>query len=166
MSSDGSVAPKERVNIVYKTDTGGMQEDRELPLRVLVLGDFTGQKDARPVEKREVTDVDKDNFEEVLRSMGLHLELDVEDVISGKEDARMKVALDIGSLRDFEPDALARQVPALARLLELRKGLTELKAPIEDNEAFRERLQALVDALGEDDERRKSLLDELEVGAR
>ena len=41
MSRDGSVAPKERINIRYVPATGDAQEDVELPLRMLVVGDFT-----------------------------------------------------------------------------------------------------------------------------
>jgi type VI secretion system protein ImpB len=160
MADEGSVAPKERVNIVYKTETGGMQETLELPLRLLVMGDFTGRKDPRPVEKREAIEVDKDNLEEVLSSLGIHLDLDVEDVISGKSDARFRVALDVSNFNDFEPDAIARQVPELRQLLELRSSLVELKAPIDENDEFRNRLQALLD----DHDQRRSLLDELEVG--
>ena len=33
MADDGSVAPKERVNIVYKPATGDAQEQVELPLQ-------------------------------------------------------------------------------------------------------------------------------------
>ena len=33
MSSTGSVAPKERVNIVYKPATGGAQAEIELPMK-------------------------------------------------------------------------------------------------------------------------------------
>ena len=38
MSDQGSVAPKERINITFKPATGGAQEEVELPLKVLVLG--------------------------------------------------------------------------------------------------------------------------------
>ncbi|HKT99965.1 MAG TPA: type VI secretion system contractile sheath small subunit, partial [Paraburkholderia sp.] len=41
MASDGSVAPKERVNIVYRPATGDAKAEVELPLKLLVLGDFT-----------------------------------------------------------------------------------------------------------------------------
>ena len=41
--SDGSVAPKERVNIVYKSTTGDQSEDVELPLKMLMIGDYTGK---------------------------------------------------------------------------------------------------------------------------
>ena len=35
MAKEGSVAPKERINITFKPATGGAQEEIELPLGVL-----------------------------------------------------------------------------------------------------------------------------------
>ena len=43
MSKEGSVAPKERVNIVYRPAIGDGREEVELPLRLMVMGDFTGR---------------------------------------------------------------------------------------------------------------------------
>ena len=43
--SEGSVAPKERVNIVYKSSVGDQTEEVELPLKLLMLGDYTGLSD-------------------------------------------------------------------------------------------------------------------------
>ena len=37
MAKEGSVAPRERVNIVYKPATGDAQEEKELPLKLLVF---------------------------------------------------------------------------------------------------------------------------------
>ena len=45
---EGSVAPRERVNIVYKTFIGDAEEEIELPFRFLVMGDFTGRPDDTP----------------------------------------------------------------------------------------------------------------------
>ena len=41
MAKEGSVAPKERVNIMYKPATGDAKEEVELPLKLLMLGDYT-----------------------------------------------------------------------------------------------------------------------------
>ena len=49
MAKEASVAPRERINIVYKPATGGAQEEIELPLKHLVMGDFTFRKDDRPL---------------------------------------------------------------------------------------------------------------------
>jgi len=48
MAKEGSVAPKERVNIVYKPATGGAQEEVELPLKLMMLGDYTLRADDTP----------------------------------------------------------------------------------------------------------------------
>ena len=77
MASDGSVAPKERVNIVYTSDTGGAQEQVELPLKQLVLGDFTLREDDTPLENIKPIRVDKDNFSDVLKGQNLSLQLNV-----------------------------------------------------------------------------------------
>jgi len=77
MASEGSVAPKERVNIVYSSDTGGAQEQVELPLKQLVIGDFTLREDDTPVEDLKPIRVDKDNFTDVLKGQNLSLQLAV-----------------------------------------------------------------------------------------
>ena len=59
MAKEGSVAPKERVNIVYRPATGDAKEEIELPLKLLVVGDFTRSQDDRMVEEREPINVDK-----------------------------------------------------------------------------------------------------------
>ena len=66
MAKEGSVAPKERVNIVYKPATGDAQEEVELPLKMLMIGDFTQRPDPRPLEDRKPINVDKDNFSKVM----------------------------------------------------------------------------------------------------
>ena len=54
MAKDGSVAPKERINITFKPAVGGAQEDVELPLKLLVLGDFSLRADIVVVPKRSI----------------------------------------------------------------------------------------------------------------
>ena len=53
---DSAVAPKERINIVYQPATGGRKEQIELPLKVMVLGDFHGRKDSRLSDNRDLLD--------------------------------------------------------------------------------------------------------------
>ena len=52
MAKEGSVAPKERINITYKPATGDAVEDVELPLKMLFIGDYSGKPDPRPLEER------------------------------------------------------------------------------------------------------------------
>ncbi len=162
---DGAVAPQERINIRYKTETGGVQEDVELPLRMLVLGDFTGRPDTsaapdfKTIEERKPINIDKNNFDDVLKSQQVGLSLQVDNVVK-PEDKELKVELKFDGMKDFDPEGIARQVPELRELLELREALTELKGPLAQNAAFRKKLQALLD----DENERASVLDEIGLG--
>jgi type VI secretion system protein ImpB len=143
MASEGSVAPKERVNIVYKTDTGGAQQEKELPFKMLVTGDFTQRPDARPIEQRKPISVNKDNFDDVLASQKLKVELGAKNTLAA-EGGELPVQLEFKSLKDFGPEAVARQVPELSKLLELREALNALKGPLGNIPAFRKKIQAII----------------------
>ncbi len=160
MAKEGSVAPKERVNIRYKSDTGDAQEEVELPLKMLMLGDYTGRADDTPVEDRKAINIDKDNFNEVMEAQNLKVDLNVADKLSGEEGAEMSVSLSFKNLKDFGPEGIANQVPELKKLLELRAALNALKGPLGNVPAFRKKIEAL---LG-DEEQRKKLMAELNLG--
>jgi len=156
----GSVAPKERVNITYRPATEGAQEDVELPFKILVLGDFTGRADERPLEERAPITVDKDNFDKVMAAQQLAVNISVPDAISEQADAgELPVALRFASLADFRPEGLAQQVPELRRLLELRAALVALKGPIVNVPGFVRKIRELL----KDPEQRARLLRELEL---
>ncbi len=159
MAKDGSVAPKERVNIIYKSHIGDAQEEIELPFRFLVLGDFTGRSDDTPIEQRAPISVDKDNFNEVLAGQKVEAQFSVPNALSGEEGAEMPVNLHFDSLKDFSPDSVCRQVPELKSLVDLRDALTSLKGPLGNVPAFRKRLQAILD----DPEAQKKLMQELQL---
>lgn len=159
MPKEGSVAPKERVNIVYKPATDGAEEV-ELPLKILAIGDYTGRADDRTVEDRKPINIDKDNFNEVMEKHELGVDLTVPDELSGTADAELAVSLKFKNLKDFTPEGVAGQVPELRKLLELRNALTALKGPLGNRPAFRKQLQSV---LG-DETSRKKLMEELGMG--
>jgi type VI secretion system protein ImpB len=157
MAKEGSVAPKERVNIVYKPATGDAQEEVELPLKMLVMGDFTLAEDERMVEDREPINVDKDNFNEVLKAQNLELQMTVPDELSEQKGEEMGVHLKFDSLKDFEPDQIIKQVPELAKLMELREALKALKGPLGNVPDFRKKIQELITDGGTRDKLLKEL---------
>jgi type VI secretion system protein ImpB len=159
MAKEATVAPKERVNIVYRPATGDAKEEVELPLKVLVMGDFTGQADDRPVEERDPVNIDKDNFDEVLKARNINLDVTVPNEISGKTDDEMNVSLKFESMKDFNPESIAKNTPELNRLLELREALTALKGPLSNIPEFRKKIQELI----KDEKTRELLLKELGV---
>jgi len=148
VSKEGSVAPKERVNIVYKPSTGNANEEVELPLKVLMVGDYTGRSDDRPLEDRKPINVDKDNFNDVMASHKLGVAINVGDKLSGEAGAEMSVKLDFKNLNDFSPEGIVNQVPELRTLLELRSALNALKGPLGNIPAFRKKIQALLGDTG------------------
>jgi type VI secretion system protein ImpB len=157
MLKKGSVAPKERVNITYRPSVGDAKEEVELPLKLLILGDFTMRQDDTPVEDRETVNVNKDNFSEVLGAHDVKLEAVVPDKLSEEEGAQMTVNLDFKSMRDFEPDEIIKKVPELKKLYELREALKALKGPLGNVPAFKKKITELV----QDDTTRAQLLKEL-----
>lgn len=154
MAKEGSVAPKERINIVYKPATGDAQAEVELPLKLMVLGDFTQRPDERPVEERDPVSIDKDNFNDVLKAQEIRLDLKVENRLTDEEGVSMPVNLSFESMKDFEPDAIAAKVPELAQLLQLRESLKALKGPLSNIPEFRKKVQEAV----KDDAARAQLL--------
>ena len=159
MAKEISMPPKERINITYQTETGGAVEQKELPLRLLMLGDYTLKEDPTPLEQREPIKVDKDNFDEVMQGQNLALTMNVPDRLSeDNEDGKseLSVNLKFDSIKDFEPEKVARQVPELKKLLEIREALVALKGPLGNIRAFRERIEHLMNS-----EERRRLLAEL-----
>lgn len=160
MGQEGSVAPKERVNIVYKPATGDAQAEVELPLKVLVMGDFTAKEDDTPLENRKPINIDKDNFGDVMKAQKLKLDVAVANKLSSDPEAKMNASLKFNNLNDFNPDSIVSQVPELKKLIEMRDALKALKGPLGNVPAFQKKLKELVT----DEGTRERLLKELGIG--
>jgi len=147
------------VNIVYRPATGDAKEEIELPLKVLVMGDFTLQKDSRSVEDRQPINIDKDNFNDVLGAQNIRLETVVDNKLSDEPDAQMSINLDFKKMKDFEPDTIIQKIPELKKLMELRDALKALKGPLGNIPEFRKKIQDIV----KDEEVKARLLKELGI---
>lgn len=158
---EGSVAPKERINIKYVPATGGDAAEVELPLNLLVVGDMKGKPEDSSIEERTMVSIDKNNFSAVMSEMDISLNLNVANKLDEKAspDDELNVSLDIKSLNDFSPDNIVRSVPELRKLLELREALTAVKGPLGNVPAFRARIAELL----ENEESRAQLLKELNL---
>lgn len=151
-----SQAPKERINITYRPATNS-KEQKELPLRMAMLGDFTLRQDDTPLEERKMIRVDKDNFSDVMRGQNLSTTVNVKNKLTGKEGDEIGVKLNFATLKDFEPERIARQVPELNQLLETREALSALKAPLSNKRDFVKKIQEIV----KDEATRQKLIDGL-----
>jgi type VI secretion system protein ImpB len=158
-TKEGSVAPKERVNITYKPATGDAQTEVELPFKILMVGDYTGKQDSRPVEERTPINVDKDNFNQVMAEQKLEVAASVPNRLAAEDTGDLNVKLSFRGLGDFTPDGIVAQVPELQKLLELRNALIALKGPLGNLPAFRKTIQGLLDS----EEGRAKLMKELGI---
>lgn len=135
--------PPARVNLFLEVSKGDAQEKIELPMRLMVLGDYKGRPDDTPLAEREVINLNKDNFEDVLKSMDAKLEYTVKDTMRGG-DEEMKVDLDIESMDSFSPEEVAKQVPQLNRMLAMRNLLQDLRNRVVSANDFRKQLEKIV----------------------
>lgn len=160
MSKDGSIAPKERVNIVYRSETGSIDESVELKMKTLVLGEFKSEEDQTPLSERKAISVDKDNFNKVMKEQNLNLSFNVENKLEDdNEESEIKVDMKVESMKDFTPDNIVQNVPELKKLIELRDALKTVRGQLGNVPDFKKRLAAIIS----DDDTRKQLLDELNL---
>jgi type VI secretion system protein ImpB len=86
---ESSVAPKERINVTFKPATGGAVEEIELPMKVMVMGDFLQRHDPRSLLDRKPVSINKNNFTDVMTNQRLTLEIVVPNVLQdGEPDTR------------------------------------------------------------------------------
>lgn len=155
MAKEGSVAPRERINITFKPAVGTAQEEVELPLKLLVLGDFTQREDLRKLEDRKPVGIDKNSLDEVLAKQALGLALSVPNRLQDSaEPDELAIRVRINSMKDFNPAQLVEQIPELKKLMDLRDALVALKGPLGNTPSFR---KAIENALADDDSRKRVL---------
>lgn len=135
--------PKARVNIKLDLHTGGAQKKVELPLKLLVTGDFSNGKEERPLSEREKVNVNKNNFNSVLAEYEPSVNLTVANMLAN-DGSEENIALTFKQMKDFEPEHVARQIPQLKAMLAMRNLLRDLKANLLDNVTFRKELEVIL----------------------
>jgi len=141
---------KPRVHITYDVETEGAVVQKELPFVVGVLGDFSG-KPTEPLpslKDRKFVQIDRDNFDEVMGRMRPALSFKVENTLQGNE-TEMLVELKFRSMDDFEPGAIAEQIPAIKSLLEVRNRLRDLLTKADRSEELENLLERVLQNEGD-----------------
>jgi type VI secretion system protein ImpB len=148
--------PKARVNIKLDLHTGGAQKKVELPLKLMMLGDYSNGQENRPLSERSKININKNNFDNVLTEFSPALKLTVENTFAG-DGSDASVDLKFEKMKDFEPEQVARQIPSLRALLATRNLLRDLKSNLLDNATFRLELERIVKDEALSDELRAEL---------
>ncbi len=153
----GRVRPP-RVHITYKVWTGGAEKEIELPFVVGVLGDFSLNPTGPipPLAERKFIQIDRDNFNEVMKRMKPGVNMRVENTLQG-DGSEMAVQLKFESIEDFEPARVVEQVEPLRKLLDTRNKLRDLLTKVDRSD----KLEAMLEEILQDPEKTKKLETEL-----
>jgi type VI secretion system protein ImpB len=135
--------PKSRISITLDLHTGGAQKKFELPLKLLVAGDFSADKAQALLTERKKIDVNKHNFDSVLSDLNPALKFGAENTLAG-DGSELPVNLSFRSMKDFGPEQVARQIPELKALLAARNLLRDLKSNLLDNGTFRREFEKIL----------------------
>ncbi len=154
----GRVRPP-RVHISYQVETEGAAVERELPFVVGVLGDFAGHPTdpLKPLKDRKFTQIDRDNFDDVLARIAPGLNLKVANTLAA-DGSEMAVQLKFKSMADFDPANVALQVEPVRKLLETRDKLRDLLSKVDRSED----LETLLDQVLQNTDQLKQLQGELD----
>lgn len=145
MSKQQSESPKERINVTYKPANGDVNEDVEIPYKMLVLGDFNPDEEFTTVEDKKPINVNKNNFDDVLQKQNISLNMSVPNKLSDNPDDSLQTTINFSSMRDFSPENIVDQVDELKKLQELRESLMSLKGPLGNIPAFRKAIAAAIE---------------------
>ena len=135
-----------RVHITYDDPTN-VEEKIELPFVMGVMSDLSGNSpgvEKVDIKDRKFLDIDMDNIDNRMAAIQPGVSFRVTNKLSENSDEKMSINLQFNKMADFDPAAVARQVPALAKLLEARTHLANLMRYMDGKVAAEESLRKLL----------------------
>jgi type VI secretion system ImpB/VipA family protein len=154
MASKNSV-PKSRISLTYDTRQPDQpKKEKELPLRLLVVGDLSGRANkpegpAAPADKpddlesRPIHNLNRANLDAVMAKMNVSVTLAGVANHVDKEGAPFDVTVPLKSMSDFEPGNMVGLIEPVAKLLEIRKLILDLQGQVDNNKLFRRLVREL-----------------------
>lgn len=135
-----------RVQIAY-ADPHNAEKKVELPFVMGIMSDLSGN--ASRIEKpafadRNFTQISQDTLDDYMESVEPGLSFAVPNQLDPEAGDKMGVSLTFKKMADFSPGEVARQVPALAKLLEARQQLANLQRYMNGKTAAQDQLRALL----------------------
>ena len=147
-----------RVHIEYEVELGGAQVMKELPFVMGVMSDLSGQPKASlpKLAERKFVEIDRDNFDDVLRSIKPRLAFRVDNKLQD-DGSELSLELNFEKLADFSPENVVKQVEPMNKLLEVRNKLKDLLSRTEGNDRLEELLGSIIENESVRDKLRGSL---------
>ena len=138
---------KPRVHITYE-DPYNSEKLIELPFVMGVLADLSGNASAvaKPdMNDRKFLDIDMDSFDKRMAAIEPAVSMKVANKLGdGEGGEKLSVNLKYARMDDFSPAAIARQVPATAKLLQAREQLANLLKYMDGKVAAEDSLRKLL----------------------
>lgn len=146
LNSQHKRVSKNRVSITYDVETNGSIVTKELPFVVGMVGPYSGHRpddEKLPVEDREFTQIDKDNFDSVMKDFDPQLSFKVDNKLID-DDSQFEVNLKFGSMKDFQPERIVEQVEPLKKLVDTRNQLKVLLSKADRSRDFEKLLKDIL----------------------
>jgi len=157
---------KPRVHITYDVETNGAVQNKEIPFVMGVMGDYSGDntENKKALKDRKFSQVDRDNFNEVMNNVAPQVNMKVENTLEG-DGSEMSVELGFKNMEDFEPQNIVEKVDPLKKLMETRNKLRDLLTKADRSEDLENLLEEVLSSsdalaslqgeLGTDDEKKE-----------
>lgn len=133
-----------RVQIEYDVELYGAEKKIQLPFVMGVLADLSGKPAVPlpPVSERKFLDIDVDNFDNRMKAIKPRVAFQVPNTLTG--EGNINVELEFENMDDFSPGAVAKNVDALAKLLEARQQLANLMTYMDGKSGAEELINKLL----------------------
>ncbi len=136
---------KPRVHITYDVETNGAVQNKEIPFVMGVMGDYSGDntETKKALKDRKFSQVDRDNFNEVMNNVAPQVNMKVENTLEG-DGSEMSVELGFKNMEDFEPQNIVEKVDPLKKLMETRNKLRDLLTKADRSEDLENLLEEVL----------------------
>lgn len=135
-----------RVHITYENPANA-EEKVEIPFVMGVMADLSGNTpgvEKPEIPERKFLDFDMDNLDSRMAAIQPGVSFRVENKLTDDSEDKMGIQLRFNKMADFDPAAVARQVPAVAKLLEARQQLANLQRYVDGKVAAEQHLRTLL----------------------
>ena len=134
-----------RVQITYDVEIGDAIVMKELPFIVGIMANLSGQPEAPlpPLRERKYVEIDRDNFNDILKSISPRLALKVKNTLAN-DGSSLGVELKFNHLDDFSPLNLIKQIEPMRKLYEARTRLADLTTKLDGNDKLDALLQDII----------------------
>ncbi len=133
--------PSSRINITLDLEKEGAGQKYELPMKLLVVGDFSNNLDRSKSPQNRIY-ITKHNFNQILQNLAPTVSFSVNNKITHK--GQFSVNLTIKNLSGFSPDSLLQSIPELKKLIAARNLLKEMSSVLSNNNSMTKSLQKIV----------------------